>query len=216
MPITNFKKVNTKGYYLVYDNIVETYEFGDYAYLRNYTPEDWDSFKQDVTSYAKEKNDAFNLGITNGETDGFTEEVMCEANDEFMLGGEDHPFLHIGVESRIILRKGVIGYYNLDYDITVTDGWDIVTLSKEGSVDALVEHVMKDIRNMAECYGLTFIWGLDEYESKKDDIRKALEDVVNKAAEECESICHDCAEDRLIPAGKFDSGEEYYEWELPF
>lgn len=215
MATPNFKKVNTKGYYLVYDFTTDD-DFYGMNEERPRTPEEMDGIKDFIAGFANGVNKDFDKAGWANDSCDLPEVVVSESKTDALVSEEEHPFCQLEVVKSIIMRNGYKSHYNLDYDITLVDGWDIVSLSEMKTPEEVVNKVLNNILNMCKCYGLHFNMGERDFEEQKDDIKERINNVLSKAMEECEYICHECAEDRIVPKGKFASGEEYYEFEFPF
>ncbi len=210
MATPNFSIKNASSYYVILD----TYECeNEDGVMEEYTRDNWD-FQDlfDDIAYRGEDNNDFPYRSEKWNREMDSNEICKSDADWDTYGKSKNAWTtETNIESVICYNLGYYNGINLDYDIKLqTCQGDNFYLSQYDNIDSMIEDYLNCLEDIVKWRGDDHKWNIGTFKMQKKNIRKWIEDRLEKEIEKCENFCKANCEMELCVSVRFSNGETWY------
>lgn len=210
MATSNFWVKNAQSYYAFKDTYTTVNDEGEDVEVTR-SDWDWDDLL-DCICYRGEESKIFDCPSTEKFNRRMDARNICETNTDWLTFGNGNAWTtETNVESVICIRSGYYAGAVFDYDVKVeTSQGDTLHLSDYDNVDDMIDDYMDILKDIVDWKGEQHKWNVGTFKLQQKNIRKWIENRVNKHIENCEKFCKENCDVELCVRARFSNGETWY------
>lgn len=210
MATSNFWVKNAQSYYAFKDTYATVNDEGEDVEVTR-SDWDWDDLLECIC-YRGEEGKIFDCPSTEKFNRHMDARNICETNTDWLAFGNGNAWTtETNVESVICIRSGYYAGAVFDYDVKVeTSQGDTLHLSDYDNVDDMIDDYMDILKDIVDWKGEQHKWNVGTFKLQQKNIRKWIENRVNKHIENCEKFCKENCDVELCVRARFSNGETWY------
>lgn len=210
MATSNFWVRNAQSYYAFKDTYTTVNDEGEDVEVTR-SDWDWDDLLECIC-YRGEEGKIFDCPSTEKFNRRMDARNICETNTDWLTFGNGNAWTtETNVESVICIRSGYYAGAVFDYDVKVeTSQGDTLHLSDYDNVDDMIDDYMDILKDIVDWKGEQHKWNVGTFKLQQKNIRKWIENRVNKHIENCEKFCKENCDVELCVRARFSNGETWY------